>query len=209
MDLWRDAPSCSSASRRLPESSSGAAYIVTGAAGALGQLVAAWLIRQGAIVWSVDRKPVGMSAPHVSTIADVGDFAAMRELFDRIDASGAPLRGVFHCAAIVDDDRLEQQTGERLSAVLAAKVDGALVLDRLTRERRSRLDHFVLFASIVGVLPSARQSGYAAANAVLDQIAQARRRDGLPGSASIGGRGPPALVARWVCAPRRPGRASA
>jgi NAD(P)-dependent dehydrogenase (short-subunit alcohol dehydrogenase family) len=160
---------------------SGAAYIVTGAAGALGQLVAAWLIRQGAIVWSVDRKPVGVSAPHVSTIADAGDSAAMRELFDRIDASGAPLRGVFHCAAIVDDDRLEQQTGERLSAVLGAKVDGALVLDRLMRERRSRLDHFVLFASIVSVLPSARQSGYAAANAVLDQIAQARRRDGLPG----------------------------
>jgi acyl transferase domain-containing protein/short-subunit dehydrogenase/acyl carrier protein len=159
----------------------GAAYIVTGAAGALGQLVSAWLMRQGAVVWSVDRKPVDISAPHVSTVADAGDPSAMRQLFDRIDASDAPLRGVFHCAAIVDDDRLEQQTGERLSAVLAAKVDGALALDRLTRERQSRLDHFVLFASIVGVLPSARQSGYAAANAVLDQIAQARRRDGLPG----------------------------
>ncbi len=159
----------------------GTAYVVTGAAGALGQLVSAWLMRQGAIVWSVDRRPVDVSAPHVATVADVGDPTAMRQLFDRIDASGVSLRGVFHCAAIVDDDRLEQQTRERLSAVLAAKVDGALVLDRLTRERRWRLDHFVLFASIVGVLPSARQSGYAAANAVLDQIAQARRRDGLPG----------------------------
>jgi 3-oxoacyl-(acyl-carrier-protein) synthase/NADPH:quinone reductase-like Zn-dependent oxidoreductase/acyl carrier protein len=159
----------------------GAAYIVTGAAGALGGLVAAWLMRQGAIVWSVDRRLIDVSAPHVSTVADVGDSAALRQLFDRIDASGAPLRGVFHCAAIVDDDRLERQTAERLSSVLAAKVDGALALDQLTRERRLRLDHFVLFASIVGVLPSARQSGYAAANAVLDQIAQARRRDGLPG----------------------------
>ncbi|MGE5149613.1 MAG: SDR family NAD(P)-dependent oxidoreductase, partial [Rhodospirillaceae bacterium] len=102
-------------------------------------------------------------------------------LLDRIDQSGAPLCGVFHCAAIIDDDRLELQTAERLSSVLAAKANGALVLDRLTRERRSRLDHFVLFASIVGVVPSARQSGYAAANAVLDQIAHARRRDGLPG----------------------------
>ncbi len=159
----------------------GAAYIVTGAGGAIGGLVAAWLKRQGAVVWSVDRKPIDESTPHVSTVADAGDRAAMSGLLDRIEASGAPLRGVFHCAAIVDDDRLEQQTGERLSAVLAAKIDGALVLDRLTRERRSRLDHFALFASIVGVLPSARQAGYAAANAVLDQIAQARRHDGLPG----------------------------
>jgi acyl transferase domain-containing protein/acyl carrier protein len=159
----------------------GGAYLVTGAAGALGRLVAAWLARQGAVVWSVDRKPVDVSAPHVSTIADVGDPAAMRKLLHSIDESGARLRGVFHCAAIVDDDRLEQQTGERLSAVLAAKIDGAFVLDQLTRERRLRLDHFVLFASIVGVLPSARQSGYAAANAVLDQLAQARRRDGLAG----------------------------
>jgi 3-oxoacyl-(acyl-carrier-protein) synthase/NADPH:quinone reductase-like Zn-dependent oxidoreductase/acyl carrier protein len=165
----------------LAQITSGAAYIVTGAAGALGQLVSAWLTRQGAVVWSIDRKPVDVSAPHVSTVADAGDPLAIRQLLDRIDASGGPLRGVFHCAAIVDDDRLEQQTGERLSAVLAAKIDGALVLDQLTRERRSRLDHFALFASIVGVLPSARQSGYAAANAVLDQIAQARRRDGLPG----------------------------
>jgi acyl transferase domain-containing protein/acyl carrier protein len=159
----------------------GAAYIVTGAGGALGGLVAAWLMRQGAIVYSVDRKPVELSPLHVSMVADAGDGAAINHLLDRIEASGKPLRGVFHCAAIVDDDRLEQQTGERLSSVLAAKIDGALVLDRLTRERRSRLDHFVLFASIVGVLPSARQSGYAAANAVLDQIAQARRRDGLSG----------------------------
>jgi 3-oxoacyl-(acyl-carrier-protein) synthase/NADPH:quinone reductase-like Zn-dependent oxidoreductase/acyl carrier protein len=159
----------------------GGAYIVTGAGGALGGLVAAWLTRQGAVVWSVDRKPITASAPHISIVADAGDLAAMRHLLERIEASGASLRGVFHCAAIVDDDRLEQQTDERLSAVLTAKVDGALVLDRLTRERWTRLDHFVLFASIVGVLPSARQSGYAAANAVLDQIAHARRRDGLPG----------------------------
>ena len=161
---------------------SGAAYIVTGAAGALGQLVAAWLIAPGC------HRVVGRSQASRRVGAACVDHRRCRrllqpcaELFDRIDASGAPLRGVFHCAAIVDDDRLEQQTGERLSAVLEAKIDGALVLDRLTRERRSRLDHFVLFASIVSVLPSARQSGYAAANAVLDQIAQARRRDGLPG----------------------------
>ena len=162
----------------------GATYIVTGAAGALGGLVAAWLRQSGAIVCHLDRKPVDVAAPHVSVVADAADERAMTVLFDRIDRSSSALRGVFHCAAIIDDDRLEQQTAARLASVIAAKIDGALVLDRLTRARchgPARLDHFVMFASIVGVVPSARQAGYAAANAVLDQIAQARRRQGLPG----------------------------
>ncbi|MBS0540049.1 MAG: SDR family NAD(P)-dependent oxidoreductase, partial [Proteobacteria bacterium] len=162
----------------------GATYIVTGAAGALGGMVAAWLRQSGAIVCHVDRRAVDVALPHFSVAADAGDAAAMTALFDRIGASGSVLRGIFHCAAIVDDDRLEQQSAERLTPVLAAKVDGALVLDHLTRERcvgTARLDHFVLFASIVGVVPSARQAGYAAANAVLDQLAHARRRHGLPG----------------------------
>ena len=108
----------------------------------------------------------------------------MTALFDRLGARPSTLRGVFHCAAVIDDDRLERQTAERLGAVLRAKVDGARVLDRLTREHgggAGRLDHFVLFSSVVGVLPSARQAGYAAANAVLDQIAWARQQRGLPG----------------------------
>ncbi len=157
----------------------GASYIVTGAAGALGGMIAAWLRQSGAIVCHLDRKPVVVAAPHFSIVADAGDEGAMTTLFDRIAGSGSALRGVFHCAAIVDDDRLDQQTAARLASVIAAKVDGALVLDRLTCTLR--LDHFVLFASIVGVVPSARQAGYAAANAVLDQLAHARRRKGLPG----------------------------
>ncbi|MDR3537908.1 MAG: SDR family NAD(P)-dependent oxidoreductase [Acetobacteraceae bacterium] len=157
----------------------GATYLVTGAAGALGRMVADWLAAAGAIVCRVDRVPLNAIPPHSAVQADAGDAAAMIAVLDRLTAGPSPLRGVFHCAAIVDDDRLEQQTADRLAAVMRAKVDGALVLDRLTRA--IRLDHFVLFASVVGVLPSARQAGYAAANAVLDQIAQGRRQRGLPG----------------------------
>ena len=152
----------------------GATWLVTGAAGALGRLVADWLAARGAHLCLVDRMPVTAGPPHRAVQADAGDEAAMAAVL-----AGLPdLTGVVHCAAVVDDDRLEQQTPDRIALVLRAKVAGAQVLDRLTRARR--LDHFVLFGSIVGLVPSARQAGYAAANAVLDQIAQARRQAGLP-----------------------------
>jgi myxalamid-type polyketide synthase MxaC len=63
--------------------------------------------------------------------------------------------------------------------VLAPKVRGCWLLDRLTRA--DPLDCFVMFASAAGVLGSAGQSNYAAANAVLDQLAQERRNRGLCG----------------------------
>jgi NADPH:quinone reductase-like Zn-dependent oxidoreductase/aryl carrier-like protein len=162
----------------------GATYLVTGAGGALGGMVADWLAAAGASLCLVDRLPLKVDPPHVSVQEDVGDLAEMTALFDRVQAGPSPFRGVFHCAAVTDDDRLDAQTADRLAAVIRAKVDGAVVLDRLTRARcigSAQLDHFVLFASVAGMLPSARQAGYAAANAVLDQIAQARRQRGVPG----------------------------
>jgi NADPH:quinone reductase-like Zn-dependent oxidoreductase/aryl carrier-like protein len=162
----------------------GATYLVTGAGGALGGMVADWLAAAGARLCLVDRVTLHVDPPHVAAQADAGDPVAMTALFDRVQAGPSPLRGIFHCAALIDDDRLELQTAHRLATVIRAKVDGALLLDRLTRARctgSAQLDHFVMFASVAGVLPSARQSGYAAANAVLDQIAQARQQRGLPG----------------------------
>ncbi|HEY3909039.1 MAG TPA: SDR family NAD(P)-dependent oxidoreductase [Stellaceae bacterium] len=161
----------------------GATYLVTGAAGALGGLVADWLAAAGARLCLVDPRPVEAAAPHVAIRAEAGDDAAMAALFDRLAAEERPLRGVFHCAATTDDDPLELLTAERIAAVLQAKVDGAMLLDRLTRrfcQGRRQLHHFVLFSSLVGMLPSARQGAYAAANAVLDQLAHARRQRGLP-----------------------------
>lgn len=157
----------------------GAHYLVTGASGALGGMVADWLSAAGAVVCRVDPAPQPAGSSSLTVQADAGDEPAMAALLARLRSGPAPLRGIFHCAALVDDDRLEQQSPQRLAAVIRAKVDGAMVLDRLTRQ--DRLDHFVMFASIVGVIPAARQAGYAAANAVLDQIARARRRRGLPG----------------------------
>jgi aryl carrier-like protein len=88
------------------------------------------------------------------------------------------LRGVFHCAGALDDATIGQLSWDQVAAVLAAKVDGALLLDELTRGEP--LDHFVLYASIASLLGSRGQANHAAANAFLDAIAHQRRAAGRP-----------------------------
>src|SRR6185312_7981311 len=77
-----------------------------------------------------------------------------------------------------DDASLLQQNRERFRKVFAAKVQGATLLDKLTRF--DALDWFVLFASVAGVLGSPGQSNHSAANAFLDVLAHERRHRGLP-----------------------------
>ncbi|SCL23245.1 Acyl transferase domain-containing protein [Micromonospora pallida] len=166
-------------------------HLVTGGLGALGLLVARWLVERGArhVVLVGRRGPseaaeetlaslTGQGA-HVRVLrGDVGRADDVRAVLAEIETSMPPLRSVFHAAGVLDDGVLHQQSWDRFERVLAPKVTGAWHLHQITRDLP--LDHFVLFSSIASLLGAPGQGNYAAANAFLDALAHHRHASGLP-----------------------------
>ncbi|AOR30417.1 polyketide synthase [Streptomyces fodineus] len=164
--------------------------LITGGTGALGGHVARWLAGAGAehLVLTSRR---GLDAPGAAglvaelaatgvrvTVAacDIADRAAVAALL-----AEHPVNAVVHTAGVDHLEPLEAMTPGAFADVLSAKAAGALHLDALLAGRE--LDAFVLFSSIAGVWGSGHQAAYAAANALLDGLAERRRAQGLPATA--------------------------
>ena len=169
---------------------SDATYLVTGGLGAIGLLASEWMVNQGArnLVLLGRSSSDAQVLARVETIrqagarieirsADVTERAQLDSILNDVRETMPPLRGILHCAGVVDDGVLAQQTPERLKRVMAPKVSGAWNLHELAQSMP--LDFFVLFSSIAGVTGSPSQSAYAAGNAFLDALAHHRRSRGL------------------------------
>ncbi|MFH8791154.1 type I polyketide synthase [Streptomyces sp. NPDC017941] len=165
--------------------------LVTGGLGTLGALVARHLVTARGARHLVLTGRAGLATDGARELraelaalgaevrvaaCDVSDRDALAALVASLDR---PLGAVVHAAGVVDDGVLAALTPERVDRVLAPKVDGLLHLDELTRD--ADLSAFVVFSSAAGILGSAGQASYAAANAALDALVRRRHAHGLPG----------------------------
>ena len=174
-------------------------YLITGAFGGLGLVLADWLADHGArrllLVGRQALSPGPASqllnrlmakGTHADlAVVDVSRESEVREVLQGIPAD-YPLRGIFHAAGTLDDGVLLQQSWSRFQKVMAPKVDGSWNLHCLSRELP--VEYFVLFSSAACLLGSPGQGNHAAANAFLDALAHRRKAMGLPGVNSRLGR---------------------
>jgi rifamycin polyketide synthase module 7/8 len=163
--------------------------VLVSGAGALGGVVARHLVTGRGVrrlVLASRRGPDGEGmaelqaelAEHgaeVSVVAcDLSDRDQVAALVDRYEPTA-----VVHTAGVLDDGVIGTLNPDKLARVFAPKVDAVTHLDELTRGLD--LDAFVVFSSASGVLGSAGQGNYAAANGFLDGLMSRRRAAGLPG----------------------------
>jgi phthiocerol/phenolphthiocerol synthesis type-I polyketide synthase A len=180
------------------------AYLITGGMGALGLLIADWLVDRGArrLVlagrsplpprrqWGgeihdpdVRRKIAAIRALEMRGVCvdavavDVGSGEAMQKLLATRDRDGdPPIRGVIHAAGVTESQLLTEIDEDRLRRALWPKVEGARVLDEAFPP--GTLDFFYMTASAGAVFGVPGQGAYAAANAYLDGLARARHHRG-------------------------------
>ena len=102
----------------------------------------------------------------------------MSRTFQTIESSACRLRGIVHCAGVLDDGVILHQTAARMERVLAAKAHGSWNLHRFSLAQP--LDFFVIFSSGSSLMGSPGQSNHSAANAYMDALAHFRSAHGLP-----------------------------
>ena len=179
-------------------------YMVTGAFGALGKLVANWLIEKGAkklillgrvnlperADWDnedLDHRVKervefvqSLEAQGATIIVDAVDFSdenSVREYFAENVEKLKEVKGVISSLGIVKDMLIDQMPKEVFDEVYQTKVLSHWMLHEYFGDQP--LDFFVMFSSVAALITSAGQANYAAANAFLDGLAAYRRNKGL------------------------------
>lgn len=101
--------------------------------------------------------------------ADVANFAQMQAVISQTLQKFGQINGVIHAAGIPGGGVTQLKTQDMASNVLAAKVQGTLILEEVLKN--IKLDFFVLCSSKTSILGEFGQIDYCAANAFLDAYA--------------------------------------
>lgn len=167
-----------------------ASYLITGGLGGFGLQVADWLADRGAkhvvlqgrsgvknsyqrqMLQAIESKGVQLSIIR----GDIGDADHVKSLIEET-SSIAPLKGIFHAAAVLRDALISEQNMEMYHEVARSKMKGAWLLHKYSA--KLKIDYFVNFSSIVAAVGNRGSCNYCAANTFVDALSTYRNQLGL------------------------------
>jgi acyl transferase domain-containing protein/NAD(P)-dependent dehydrogenase (short-subunit alcohol dehydrogenase family) len=171
-------------------------YLITGGLSGLGLRTAAWMCERGARHLALlsrsgvaatgtaesasDWAGLQMHDGVVALSCDVSDTEQVAGVMAQIKSTMPPIVGVIHAAGVLDDALVENQTAAHFTKVFGPKLGGAFLLHEAVADCEPAVEMFVVYSSVAGMLGSAAQSNYAAANSGLDAFCSWRRAQGLP-----------------------------
>jgi NAD(P)-dependent dehydrogenase (short-subunit alcohol dehydrogenase family)/acyl carrier protein len=170
----------------------GATYLVTGGLGGFGLATAEWLVEQGATSLALIGRRGAVTEEAIAGVAklekmgatvrafaaDIADAPALATVLATVRAEMAPLTGVIHSAAVIEDTPILNLGPELIERVFRPKLLGAWNLHQATLH--DPLEMFVLYSSSSAVVGNPGQGAYVAANLYLDSLALYRKSLGLP-----------------------------
>ncbi|MBI3417085.1 MAG: SDR family NAD(P)-dependent oxidoreductase, partial [Verrucomicrobia bacterium] len=118
--------------------------------------------------------PVGGAVRYEA--GDVGDGKWLKQIVQRAQTEwGCELDGIIHLAGAYKDCPLAEETTESWDAAMRAKVEGALALHQLVKDRPGSL--FVHFSSAITLFSGAMVGAYVSANRFLETFSRYQRNE--------------------------------
>jgi acyl transferase domain-containing protein/acyl carrier protein len=136
-----------------------------------------WLINhdnQNSISKTIEKlqKLEQFGAEIIVLTADVTSLEQMQSVKTQVLAEFGKINGIIHAAGVPGGGIIQLKTPETAAKVLAPKVQGTLILERVFCD--DKLDLFVLCSSLTSILGGLGQVDYCAANKFLDGFAQSK-----------------------------------
>jgi len=161
-------------------------HIITGGLGGLGLKTAELLVQEGVKkIALLSRSQPNSSAKSLidnwvkSGVQieilkiDVSDYAELKRNVQKLNDNYS-VKGIFHCAGILEDAMIEKQTWDSFHSVFQSKIKGTLHLDLIADELQLNLNYFICYSSISSVFGMASQANYGMGNRFIDALMRGR-----------------------------------
>lgn len=169
-----------------------ASYLITGGTGALANVYAKQLIKEGAknLILVSRHKPGENAKEQIEQLreqgvnvvcmqGDVCDAESILRVIEESSASMPPIRGVIHTAGVLQDKMMVELEWSEFQTVLEPKVAGTVHLYQAVKKKE--LDFFMMLSSITSLIGNMGQANYGAANGFMNTFAAYLRKQNVQG----------------------------